>query len=485
MEPVVLVFLSTAVGTIVGVGCAALMMQRRNRVSAGDGGKLSPENLASIVAPNVTIDDVRKLLAERDETLQQCRDDLEKRQQQLAAAMAAGESAVALRAEAEQRSNDLATQVNALTAQMKELAAKANEGGQATEESVRQIAALQSQLDSEKVQSRELTEQIAGVSDELAKYKTAGAEAVTQLEAQLDSEKQQGQALADQVARLMSELMGYRVSGSEAVTELAAQLEAEKKQNQELAGQVAILTIDLTQSREYGAAADGYRSSLETELGVGRLRIHELTDQVAELSRELEEELESKKTQGLELTERIAHLSSELTEYRLANADVMDQLEVQLKLEKKQSEELAGQVASLTVDLTHARQYGEESDRYRSSLEAELGVSRSSIAALTDTITGLTDKVAELNLERADFENRLREERESAAKGIELLSLVQSTLSGALHRRQEEQHVNGAAAPAQVSAKLEPVEPVAVSPVVGPILDLALEPAETPAAVSA
>ena len=74
MEPVVLVFLSTAVGTVVGVACAALMMQRRNRPSAAEG-KLSSQNLASVAsvvaAPTVTIDDVRKLLAERDSTLQQ------------------------------------------------------------------------------------------------------------------------------------------------------------------------------------------------------------------------------------------------------------------------------------------------------------------------------------------------------------------------------------------------------------------------------
>jgi len=476
MEPVVLVFLSTAVGTIVGVGCAALMMQRRTRVMAADGRKLSPENLASIVAPNVTIDDVRKLLAERDETLQQCRDDLEKRQQQLAAATAAGESMAALRAEAEQRSNDLAAQVTVLTAQMKELASKTIEGGLANAESGRQVTALQSQLDSEKGHSRELIEQIAGLTDELAKYKTAGAGAVTQLEAQLDSERQQGQALTDEVARLTSELMGYRVAGSEAVTELAARLEMEKKQNQELADQVAVLTIDLNQSREYGAAADSYRSSLETELGVGRLRIHELTDQVAELNSQLAAQLEGNKLQGLELTDRIAHLSSELTQYRLTSADTMDQLEGQLKLEKQQSEALAEKVAGLTLDLTAALEYGTDADSQRSSLEAELGVSRS-------RITELSDKVAELNRERSDFESRLREERESAAKGIELLSLVQSTLSGALHRRQE-QPVNGAAAQAQVSARPAPVEPAAGSPVVGPILDLALEPVETSVAVS-
>jgi len=469
MEPVVLVFLSTAVGTVVGVACAALMMQRRNRVSAADGGKLSPENLASAVAPNVTIDDVRKLLAERDQTLQQCRDDLEKKHQQLAAATAAGESAVTLRAEAEQRSNDLATQVGTLTAQIKELAAKTNEGAPAIEESARQ-------LDSEKERSRELTEQIARLSDELAKYKTAGAQSVTELESQLESEKQQTRELNELVVRLSSELKGQGTAVAEPGTSLTEQLEFEKKQSQELAEQVAVLTIDLTQSRQYGAEADSYRSSLETELGVGRLKIQQFTDQVAELNTELESQLDSKKQQGLELTERIAHLSSELTQYRLASADTLDQLEGQLKLEQQKSQGLAEQVATLTLDLTQANQYGADADRYRSSLEAELEVGRVKIVQLTD-------QVAELNREKSQFEVRLREERESAARGIELLSLAQSTLSGALHRLQEEQHVNGVAA--QSSDGIAPAEKAEGSPVERHNEDLVSVPDETSVAVSA
>lgn len=475
MEPVVLVFLSTAVGTVVGVACAALMMQRRARVSAGDGGKLSPRNLEAIVAPNVTIDDVRKLLAERDQTLQQCRDDLEQRQQQLAAAAAAVESTTALHAEAEKRGTDLAAQVSALTAQMKETAAKTNEGALATEESGRRAAALEAQLDSEKGQSRELTEQAARLTDELAKYKTAGAGAVTQLEAQLDAEKQQSQELTDQVARLTSELMGYRVAGSEAVTELAARLELEKKQSQELADQVAVLTIDLTQSRQYGADADSYRSSLETELGVGRLKIQQLTDQVAEMSSELEAQLNSKKQQGLELTERITRLSTEMTDYRLATADAMDQLEAQIELEKKQNRDVAEQIANLSVDLAQARQYAADADSYRSALETELGVGRL-------RITQLTDQVAELERDRLEFEVRLRGERESAARGIELLSLAQSTITGALHRLQEEQHLE--AAMARNSASVAPAEPAEVSPVEQHREDLVSEPAESPVAVS-
>jgi chromosome segregation ATPase len=477
MEPVVLVFLSTAVGTVVGVACAALMMQRRTRVPAGEGGAAGKgsQNLASVVAaPTVTIEDVRKLLAERDETLQQCRDDLEKKQQELEVATAAAESAAALRAEAVQRSNELTVQVGTLTDQMKEVAAKTKEGGVATEEAGRQVGALESQLDLEKVQNLEAVEQIACLSSELTRYKSAGAEAVTQIEAQLDSEKQQNQELTAQIASLSNELTGYRVAGAEAVTSIEAQLELEKKQSQELADQVAILTIDLNQARQYGTDADGYRSSLETELGVGRLRIAQLTDQVVELNRELEAQLELEQQQSRGLTEQIACLSSELTEYRAASADAVAQLEGQLDLEQKQSRELADQVGALTIDMAQAKLFGAEADSYRSALEAELGVGRLRIMQLTD-------QIAELNRDRSEFEVRLREERQSAARGIELLSLVQSTLSGAVHRLKEEQQLDGAAASAMVAT----AEPVETAPAEPHMEDLLSEPAEASVAVSA
>src|SRR5947208_2582918 len=134
MEPV-LVFLSTAVGIVVGVVCAVLMMRKRLPADGGNAGRLSPQNLASVVAaPTVTIDDVRKLLAERDQTLQQCRDDLEKKQQQLDAAMAAAESAVALRSQADQHVTELTIQIGALNDQVRELSARASQGGTTAEE---------------------------------------------------------------------------------------------------------------------------------------------------------------------------------------------------------------------------------------------------------------------------------------------------------------------------------------------------------------
>ncbi|MBZ5625210.1 MAG: hypothetical protein LAQ69_41890 [Acidobacteriia bacterium] len=364
MEPL-LVFGSTAIGTVVGVVCAVLMMQRRGRLPATEAEK-PPQSLASVVAmPSVTIEDLRKVLAERDQTLQQSRDDLEKKQQQLDAVMSEAESAAALRATAEQRGSELATQASAFSEQLKDLAAKAREESLAAEEASRQVAALETQLG------------------------------------------------------------------------------LEKRQNQELADQLAHLTTDQTQSRLSSA---GQLDTLETQLGL-------------------------EKRQNQELAEQIARLTTELTDSRLSIAGHLDALEAQLGVEKRQSEELTEQIRCLTIDLSQSRQTHAEALEYRASLEAELGVGR-------ERITQLTEQVAGLTRERADFEVRLREERQSAARGLELLTLVQNTLAGAANKgREDAPNGNGAAlrVPAAVNGKTEDRE-VAASHLESSPVNLAIPP---------
>ena len=81
---------------------------------------------------------------------------------------------------------------------------------------------------------------------------------------------------------------------------------------------------------------------------------------------------------------------------------------------------------------------------------------------------------------------RLQEERQSAARGIELLALAQNTLSGAFQRLNEEkQRLEGATSrgPVRVAkaAEAEPDSPLVESP----MAVLIPEAAETSLAVSA
>jgi len=426
-------------------------------------------------------------------------------------------------------------------------------------EAGRQVVALTEQLEAEKRQAVQFTERVAQLHAELDRYKTGDAENTAKLQAELTSERQRGDELTEQVARLTSELTVHKVEGSDANAELLAQLEAEKKVVHELHEQVAVLTIDLGQAREYGTNADTYRATLETELGVGRMQIEQLTDQLAELTRahgsaeqqrrdlatevarltgdltaanvngsnslaQIEEQLETEKKQTLELTEQAAALTNELAQAKQsiadaesrrasleteleavratvqqltervsglsieleadtaerrqlvaevarltaelaaaqesganalaqaqeasatalaqaqeAGANALAQANEQVELEKKQSRELAEQVVALATDLTQARQYGDDADRYRTSLEAELVSARQKIQEFTD-------QMAELHRVQADLEVRLQEERQSAARGMELLTLAQSTFQRLAEERQRTQQAPAAAA---------------------------------------
>jgi len=289
MELLPVVLLSATIGIGVGV-LFGFMMSKKNRASAVDSGaaaKAASQNLAQVVAaPTVTIEDLRKLLNDRDETLQQSRDDLQKKHIQMEAANAAAENAATLRMEAEQRNAELAAQANAFSEQVRELSSKTTDYSAVVEEANRRVGAIEVQLEMEKKQSLELSEQISRLTSELTAAKASGSDGQAEFEAQLAVERKQSAELAEQIARLTSDLTGSRVAGADAVAQVEVLLEAERKHVQELTEQVGVLRVDLEQARQFGSDAETYRSTLEAELGVNRLKIMQLADQVAELNRE-------------------------------------------------------------------------------------------------------------------------------------------------------------------------------------------------------
>ena len=129
-----LVFLSTAVGTVVGVGVAMLMMSRRNRMPAvGDAAvRTQLQNTEWALASAARdVEDLRKQLVERDGASVE----LLRTQQQLAAA--------------EQRATELAEQMAALSAKLDERDA-----------STAQTAELQSALAAAEQRAAELAAEV-------------------------------------------------------------------------------------------------------------------------------------------------------------------------------------------------------------------------------------------------------------------------------------------------------------------------------------
>src|SRR4051812_211625 len=101
-----LVFLSTAVGTVVGVVAAVLMMNRRNRAPAVSDAALRTQlqnTEWALASAGRDVEELRKQLVEREGV----REELERTQKQLVAIVADKEQQVSGRAAAEQRSAEL------------------------------------------------------------------------------------------------------------------------------------------------------------------------------------------------------------------------------------------------------------------------------------------------------------------------------------------------------------------------------------------
>ena len=126
------------------------------------------------------------------------------------------------------------------------------------------------------------------------------------------------------------------------------------------------------------------------------------------------------------LAEQRNQLEAKVREEKDQNVAIVNQqvasYEAQLDLDKRQVQELKEQVARLTAEAAEIKGCCEQEKLLRSSLETQLG-------AGMERIQELTTRIQELQRERSLFDLRLQEERQSAAKGMELLLMAQENLA--------------------------------------------------------
>jgi len=96
--------------------------------------------------------------------------------------------------------------------------------------------------------------------------------------------------------------------------------------------------------------------------------------------------------------------------------------EDQIDADERQIQELNGQVARLNAELALIKDHFEQESHSRAALDTQL-------SAEFDHSRGLASRIAELEAERSHFDLTLQEERQSAAKGIELLLMAQENLT--------------------------------------------------------
>lgn len=161
------------------------------------------------------------------------------------------------------------------------------------------------------------------------------------------------------------------------------------------------------------------RTQLETQVKEAK----DLTSQmVNEQVTSYEAELDGERRHVRELTDQLARLAAEAAEVRNSGEQEKQNrsaLETDLTAEREHSRQLTDQVARLTAEIKTS---GEQERLNRSALETELAAER-------ERTRQLTAEVQELQNERSQFGLRLQEERQSAAKGMELLLMAQQNLA--------------------------------------------------------
>ncbi len=153
----------------------------------------------------------------------------------------------------------------------------------------------------------------------------------------------------------------------------------------------------------------------------------ELAAQVAALAQKAAEWEAGSKEQESQQT-RIASLMAELSAAAEANQQ-------QLAAHSREQETLNGRISSLTAELSAVQHSSQQDGSYRSSLEAQLTADR-------EYIGQLTAQIADYQREIGNFETRLTEQRQVAAKGLEFLNQAQDNFASVLRTM-----YNGAEAP--------------------------------------
>jgi chromosome segregation ATPase len=224
---VMLVVLSTAIGTVVGVTAGLLLINRKSRITTPSGAHLAAlrnefsaaGNVLPTPAggtPGVNFEDLRKLVVDRDDALRQSCEDLQKAQL-------------------------LCDQARA----------------EAQEEAAQRAAAV------ERVQ--ELTAQVA---------------ALTQQAAEWDARSKEQESIHARIVSLTEELAAAKLSSQ-------AELDARSKEEEGLNGRIANLAAELAAARHSSQEDGSYRSSLEAQLTADREYVRQLTAQIGDLQREV------------------------------------------------------------------------------------------------------------------------------------------------------------------------------------------------------
>ncbi|MBZ5576115.1 MAG: hypothetical protein LAP40_06100 [Acidobacteriia bacterium] len=141
---------------------------------------------------------------------------------------------------------------------------------------------------------------------------------------------------------------------------------------------------------------------------------------------------EKDKAQRSGVEQRSQELNAEIATLKELRGDAERKLEEAIKLaaeqydaQKRQIQALTEQVSGLLAESAALSRFREQESLHRTSLEAQL-------SGAHQRVEQLTQQISELEKERSQFDNKLQEERLSAARGMELLVMAQENFSRVL-----------------------------------------------------
>ncbi|HUB33281.1 MAG TPA: hypothetical protein VMA31_09635 [Bryobacteraceae bacterium] len=181
-----LVFLSTAIGTVVGV-IAVTMMQRKDRKTAVGAGSVLRTQLQNtewaLASAGRDVEELRQKLMEREQSVQTAAQEMESLQKRLMETVAEGEKEVGRRTEAERLASEASAQIQILLERIH-------------------------QLENATAQSERAFGHITELESEMARLRQAAMDAEAgnaSLQREFATESQKFEALAAELATLQSE----------------------------------------------------------------------------------------------------------------------------------------------------------------------------------------------------------------------------------------------------------------------------------------
>jgi chromosome segregation ATPase len=182
----------------------------------------------------------------------------------------------------------------------------------------------------------------------------------------------------------------------------------------------------------------GKLRSTEFSLSATTANLENLRKQLAEREPQIaaaEEKARAAEMEAAEFRQQLAQQDSKVQDATKAVAETASRqlasYESQIDADDRQIKELTGQVGRLTAELNQVKMDLDQEAQGRSVVATQL-------SAEHEHSRRLACRIAELESERSHFDITLKEERQSAAKGIELLLMAQENLKRVFQHMQPE-----------------------------------------------